>query len=102
MQPDMMFYAVLIEVVGAAGDLETAFKIFAKAEALIPQRQVGHIRCVLRATFPVRDCFRTLQCLHRCVRIHSFPKPSTTWANCFLPPFLASRCSNLPCHALVI
>lgn len=72
MQPDTMFYAVLIEVVGAAGDLETAFKIFAKAEALIPQRQVGHIRCILRATFPVRDCFHTLQCLHRCVT----PSPS--------------------------
>lgn len=99
MQPDTMFYAVLIEVVGAAGDLETAFNIFAKAEAHIPQRQVGHTRCILWAIFPVRGCFCTVECLHRCARIDSFPKSSTTWAKCFLLLSLladAVNCLALP------
>ena len=40
MQPDATFYAVLIEVVGAAGDLKTAHDIFADAGAHLPQKQV--------------------------------------------------------------
>ena len=40
MQPDATFYAVLIEVVGAAGDLKTAHDIFADAGARLPQKQV--------------------------------------------------------------
>lgn len=40
MLPDATFYAVLIEVVGAAGDLKTAHEVFADAEADLPQKQV--------------------------------------------------------------
>ncbi len=40
MRPDATFYAVLIEVVGAAGDLKTAQDIFADARMHPNQKQV--------------------------------------------------------------
>ena len=44
MQPDVTFYAALIEVAGAAGDLETAFKIFEDAKRYKLPQQVSNAR----------------------------------------------------------
>ena len=43
-QPDVTFYAALIEVAGAAGKLETAFKISADAKRYKLPQQVSHAR----------------------------------------------------------
>ncbi len=41
-QPDVTFYAALIEVAGAAGELETAFKISADAKRYkLPQQVIN-------------------------------------------------------------
>ena len=42
MQPDATFYAALIEVAGAAGELETAFKISADAKRYKLPQQVSN------------------------------------------------------------
>ena len=54
-QPDVTFYAALIEVAGAAGELETAFKIFADAERYKLPQQVSNACSLLFITFPSRE-----------------------------------------------
>ncbi len=51
MRPDATFYAVLIEVVGAAGDLKTAHDIFADAKTHPNQKQVLHAAYCIDQSF---------------------------------------------------
>ena len=51
MRPDATFYAVLIEVVGTAGDLKTAHDIFTEAKVHPQQKQVKQVTYCIDQTF---------------------------------------------------